>query len=92
VLGTEGEGISPEMLGLADRAVFLPMFGFVQSLNVAVAGAMMLQRLFDLCPNARGDLDSETMEQLRAQAIGSERRFAHADDQDETAINLEEIS
>eukprot|EP00434_Breviolum_minutum_P044621 symbB.v1.2.039878.t1/scaffold6847.1/size15061/1 len=60
VLGTEGDGISETMLKQSHRAVFLPMYGFVQSLNVAVACGMLLQRLFDLCPQARGDLSHET--------------------------------
>merc|ERR1712072_1134859 len=68
VLGTEGEGISSEMLANAARAVFLPMHGFVQSLNVAVACGMVLQRLFDLCPAARGDLSSSDRVALRQRA------------------------
>ncbi|CAJ1355394.1 unnamed protein product, partial [Effrenium voratum] len=56
VLGTETDGISAAMLEQSFRAVYLPMYGFVQSLNVAVACGMLLQRLFDLCPEARGVL------------------------------------
>ena len=68
------------------QVVYLPMYGFVESLNVTVASALVLQvrvrvlqgvvvpiflflgsltqrtppqRLFDLCPDARGDLSHE---------------------------------
>merc|ERR1712113_1020819 len=74
VLGTEGEGVSSEMLGLATRAVFLPMYGFVQSLNVAVACGMLLQRLFDLCPSSRGDLSMVTQDEVRKRLLASAPR------------------
>jgi hypothetical protein len=44
------------MLEAADKAVYLPMTGFVESMNVGVATALVMQRLFDLCPEAKGDL------------------------------------
>jgi len=75
VLGTEGEGISDQMLRLADRAVYLPMYGFVQSLNVAVACGMLLQRLFDLCPQARGDITQAAKAELREQALAAVPRL-----------------
>ncbi|MDM9630550.1 TrmH family RNA methyltransferase [Robiginitalea aurantiaca] len=43
--GTEKEGLSPEVLKQADAAVYIPMFGFTESLNVSVAAAILLQRL-----------------------------------------------
>ena len=42
VLGNEHAGCSPEMVALADGAVIVPMVGFVQSLNVSVAAAVLL--------------------------------------------------
>merc|ERR1712113_525038 len=75
VLGTEGEGVSSEMLGLATRAVFLPMYGFVQSLNVAVACGMLLQRLFDLSPSSRGDLPATVIDDVRNRLIGAVPRL-----------------
>ena len=42
VLGNEHRGCSEEMLGLADGAVRIPMAGFVDSLNVSVAAAVLL--------------------------------------------------
>eukprot|EP00929_Paragymnodinium_shiwhaense_P092807 TRINITY_DN52802_c0_g1_i1.p1 TRINITY_DN52802_c0_g1~~TRINITY_DN52802_c0_g1_i1.p1 ORF type:complete len:518 (-),score=122.09 TRINITY_DN52802_c0_g1_i1:21-1574(-) len=76
VLGTEVEGASEEILRLAERAVYLPMFGFVQSLNVAVASGMLLQRLFDLCPEARGDLSEAALADLQRQALQALPRLA----------------
>jgi SpoU rRNA Methylase family len=56
VMGREMDGVSEQMLLAADRQIYLPMFGFTESFNLSVATALVLQRLFDLCPEARGDL------------------------------------
>lgn len=48
VLGHERTGIPPEALDLLDRAVEIPMVGTGQSLNVAVAGSLVLYRLAGL--------------------------------------------
>lgn len=52
VLGAEDKGISPEMMKLCDPQVFIPEFGHINSLNVSVAGGIMIyevvrQRLND---------------------------------------------
>ena len=52
VLGAEGEGISPEIMKLCDTQVLIPEFGHINSLNVSVAGGIMIyevvrQRLND---------------------------------------------
>lgn len=46
VLGNEGRGVSDEMLEAADRRVRVPVAGRVESLNVAVAGALLVDRIF----------------------------------------------
>ncbi len=43
--GTEKEGLSPELLEAADGALYIPMFGFTESLNISVAAAIILQEL-----------------------------------------------
>ena len=43
--GTEKEGLSPEILKEADQEVYIPMYGFTESLNVSVAAAIILQQL-----------------------------------------------
>ena len=42
VLGQERDGISDTALELADHHVVVPMFGMVESLNVSVAGALIM--------------------------------------------------
>lgn len=42
LLGSEREGLSDTMLALADRRLTITMDGFVRSLNVSVAAALML--------------------------------------------------
>ncbi len=45
VLGTEGDGLSPEALRSADHIVSIPMKGSVDSLNVAAASAVAMWAL-----------------------------------------------
>ena len=42
VLGAELEGLSDTGIGLADKQICIPIMGMVQSLNVSVAGAIIL--------------------------------------------------
>lgn len=42
VLGAEWDGISEEAVLGADRRIVVPMFGMVESLNVSVAGAVII--------------------------------------------------
>jgi tRNA (guanosine-2'-O-)-methyltransferase len=48
VLGHESTGIPPEALDLLDGAVEIPMVGTGSSLNVAVAGSLVLYKLAGL--------------------------------------------
>ena len=48
VLGHEATGIPPEALDLLDTIVEIPMVGSGQSLNVAVAGSLVLYKLAGL--------------------------------------------
>jgi len=41
VLGNETDGVSAEVSALADDRVFIPMANGVESLNVAVTGALL---------------------------------------------------
>lgn len=43
--GTERTGLSDEVLQAADERLFIPMYGFTESLNVSVAAAIVLQNL-----------------------------------------------
>ncbi len=42
VFGNEIDGVSPEILSLADQTVSIPMLGMKKSLNVATAGGILL--------------------------------------------------
>lgn len=46
VLGNEKDGVSKEMIEVADDRVLLPMNGFVQSYNISVAGALGFYHMF----------------------------------------------
>eukprot|EP01130_Rhizamoeba_saxonica_P017543 TRINITY_DN8529_c0_g1_i1.p1 TRINITY_DN8529_c0_g1~~TRINITY_DN8529_c0_g1_i1.p1 ORF type:complete len:482 (-),score=120.99 TRINITY_DN8529_c0_g1_i1:17-1462(-) len=65
VMGRETDGVSEEMLQEADKRVYLPMFGFSDSLNLSVATALVLQKVFYLDPTIRGSMDEEYRQQLR---------------------------
>lgn len=41
--GNERDGATEELLNLADKKVYVPMLGFVQSFNISVAAALCLQ-------------------------------------------------
>lgn len=49
VLGHEATGVPPEALDLLDDVVEIPMIGTGASLNVAVAGSLVLYKLAGLC-------------------------------------------
>lgn len=66
VFGREADGVSPEALAAAERRLYLPMAGFMESLNLSVAAALLLQRLFDACPEMRGDLSEPERAAIRA--------------------------
>jgi len=53
VMGRESDGVSDTMKELADKRVFLPMWGFTESLNLSVATALVLDRMLALLGPAR---------------------------------------
>lgn len=60
VFGRELDGCSKEILEHADKRVYIPLYGFAESLNISVAASLVMQTLFTKCPQARGNLtDSE---------------------------------
>jgi 23S rRNA (guanosine2251-2'-O)-methyltransferase len=51
IMGSEGEGVAPELLRIVDHIVFIPQAGELDSLNVSVAAGIILyevQRQRDL--------------------------------------------
>lgn len=66
VLGNEHDGISEALSAAADRSVQIPMRGFVESLNVSVSAAILLQAATLGRP---GDLDPSTLRLLYARGL-----------------------
>ena len=52
-MGSESAGISAEMRAACDVKVYLPMLGFVESLNVAMCCSMMLQQLVGIAKDSK---------------------------------------
>ncbi len=63
--GNEKEGASPELLGLSDERVVLPMLGFVESFNISVAAALCLYHIQQDRKRRQGHHGDLTKEQLR---------------------------
>lgn len=69
VLGSEGAGVSPEMLQQADQHVLIPMQGFTQSFNISVAAAISFYCMYQDKKNRLGkfgDLSLKEKEILKA--------------------------
>ncbi len=69
VLGNERDGVSQEAVELADACAILPMAGYVESLNISVAAALIFyeaqqQRIRKL--GACGDLSEHQRQVLKA--------------------------
>jgi len=73
VMGNEAEGISQEVLELADKVVVIPMQGMAQSLNVSVATALLLyeaeRQLEEAGKYNEPQLSTEMQEQLKFEWI-----------------------
>lgn len=55
VIGGEKDGVSQTVLDQADAVLTIPMYGFVQSLNVSVACAVCLQTIVERVRQERND-------------------------------------
>ena len=76
VMGNECEGVSKEVLNLADEVVVIPMQGMAQSLNVSVATALLLyeaERQLDI----EGRYDEAQLSVVRMEEIKFE--WVHRD-------------
>ncbi|MDZ4823069.1 MAG: RNA methyltransferase [Flavobacteriales bacterium] len=67
VIGTELTGVSEEILSDADEKVFIPMYGFTESLNASVATAIALYQLRKQlsCSNIQWQLSEEEKLELK---------------------------
>ncbi len=68
VFGNEKDGVSEELLELADARVVVPMPGFSRSFNISVAAALCLYHIRHAreTNGKHGDLDEETQRVLMA--------------------------
>ena len=64
-MGSELTGASEELLKASDKRVYLPLHGMADSLNVSVAAALVLQRLFVIDPKLVGAMSSQERAELR---------------------------
>ena len=52
LMGTEGRGLSDELLESADYHLRIPMYGFTESYNLSVSAAMIMHRLSERIRNS----------------------------------------
>jgi tRNA (guanosine-2'-O-)-methyltransferase len=66
VLGNEHDGLREELVARADESVRIPMRGFVESLNLSVAAAVLLSHATS---RRAGDLDPQSQRLLYAKGL-----------------------
>lgn len=74
VMGTEKDGISDEIIEVADEYLKIPMYGFVESLNVSASAAILLHELSGKLRSSRIDWrlsEQEQMQLLFEWSVGS---------------------
>ena len=64
-MGTEAVGVSYELLTNADICVYLPLYGFADSLNLSVATALIVQWILLHQPKLDGFMDETERQHLR---------------------------
>ena len=67
-MGNEKEGVSPEVIEMADEVIIIPMLGMAQSLNVSVATALILYEAQRQLENA-GRYDTPLLSPEKADEI-----------------------
>ena len=65
VIGREADGVDAAFLDAAAQRTYVEMRGFTTSLNLSVATALILQRVFEWFPHWVGDLDESERDALR---------------------------
>ncbi|GIV60534.1 MAG: tRNA (guanosine(18)-2'-O)-methyltransferase [Rhodothermaceae bacterium] len=81
VFGNERDGVSEELLALADRRCIIPTPGFVESFNISVAAAVSLYHAYRdrlARQGYHGDLTAEERARLRARFYARSVRHARA--------------
>lgn len=70
VMGNEKDGVSPDIVEMADEVIIIPMQGMVQSLNVSVATALILYEAERQLENA-GRYDTPVLSEKKREEIKS---------------------
>ena len=71
ILGNEVKGISPKILKYCDKAVYIPMFGQKESLNVSVATGVALYTVWSrFAPSIKSGLANRGSSILKARQAG----------------------
>ena len=65
VFGTEAVGCTAEILNASDKRVYLPLYGFADSLNLSVATALVVHQLFNLDPSLIGAMSNDERMNIR---------------------------
>jgi hypothetical protein len=66
VFGTEAVGVTQLFLQQADRRVYLPLYGFADSLNLSVATALVVFAVLQMEPQYVGHMSDEERHELRS--------------------------
>lgn len=53
VFGTEMQGLTPEVIEMADGFVKIPMYGFTESLNISVSAALLVRSITERLRNSQ---------------------------------------
>lgn len=90
--GSESTGASVDLLRAADKRVYLPLWGFADSLNLSVAAALCIQRLFHIDPTIEGSMSSEERHNLRkkwypkmARTVEKEKQYSKSAEKNQPA-------
>ena len=85
MFGTEKLGLSTNALEQADAHVYIPMYGFTESLNISVSAAICLQHItermrsseadWQLSPTEKQELENEWVRLCLKDPKGLEKRF-----------------
>lgn len=79
VFGTEKQGISEEIMAVADQFVKIPMYGFVESLNVSACAAILIQGMVEKLH--RSEVDWRLSENEQAELLYRWARESVKDDE-----------
>lgn len=78
--GTEKDGISDEIMEVADTTLKIPMFGFTESLNISVSAAIILQNLTQKMRRKNLDWQFSEEEKLRMKLAWAKKTIKNSDE------------